>query len=351
MTFITKPKLHHPKLPTNALGFTRRDYEGTVSTLCAGCGHDSISAAIVQACFELDLQPHRIAKLSGIGCSSKTPTYFLGQSHGFNSVHGRMPSVLTGANLANRDLIYLGVSGDGDSASIGLGQFAHSIRRGVNMVYIVENNGVYGLTKGQFSATSDKGSKSKRGVANHDSAIDMVSMALQLGATYVARSFSGDKTQLVPLIKGAIAHEGAAFIDCISPCVAFNNHVGSTKSFDFVREHNDAVNRLDVMTSRAPITAEYAPGEVEAVTQHDGSVLFLRKLHADYDPHDRVHAMNYLQERGAVGEIVTGLLYVDAEPEDLHANLGTVATPLNQLDEKALIPGAAALEKFNAALR
>jgi 2-oxoglutarate ferredoxin oxidoreductase subunit beta len=351
MTFIPKPKLHHPKLPTNALGFTRRDYEGTVSTLCAGCGHDSISAAIVQACFELDLEPHRVAKLSGIGCSSKTPTYFLGQSHGFNSVHGRMPSVLTGANLANRELIYLGVSGDGDSASIGLGQFAHSIRRGVNMVYIVENNGVYGLTKGQFSATSDKGSKSKRGVANHDSAIDMVSMALQLGATYVARSFSGDKTQLVPLIKGAIAHQGAAFIDCISPCVAFNNHVGSTKSFDFVREHNEAVNRLDVMTGRAPITADYAPGDVEAVTQHDGSVLFLRKLHADYDPHNRVHAMNYLQERSAAGEIVTGLLYVDPEPADLHASLGTVATPLNQLDEKALIPGAAALEKLNAALR
>jgi 2-oxoglutarate/2-oxoacid ferredoxin oxidoreductase subunit beta len=351
MTFIAKPKLHHPKLPTNARGYTRRDYEGTVSTLCAGCGHDSISAAIVQACFELDLQPHRIAKLSGIGCSSKTPTYFLGSSHGFNSVHGRMPSVLTGANLANRELIYLGVSGDGDSASIGLGQFAHSIRRGVNMVYVVENNGVYGLTKGQFSATSDKGSKSKRGVANHDSAIDMVTMALQLGATYVARSFSGDKTQLVPLIKGAIAHEGAAFIDCISPCVAFNNHLGSTKSFDFVREHNEAVSRLDVMTGRAPITAEYAPGEVETVTQHDGSVLFMRKLHADYDPHDRVHAMNYLQERSAAGEIVTGLLYVDPEPEDLHANLTTVATPLNQLDEQALVPGAAALERFNAALR
>src|SRR5258705_1579293 len=193
MTYLTKPMLHHPSLPTNKMGYTRRDYEAAVSTLCAGCGHDSISAAIIQACFDLDLAPHRIAKLSGIGCSSKTPTYFLGASHGFNSVHGRMPSVLTGANLANRDLIYLGVSGDGDSASIGLGQFAHSIRRGVNMVYIVENNGVYGLTQGQFSSTSDKGSKSKRGIANHDSPIDMISMALQLGATYVARSFSGDK--------------------------------------------------------------------------------------------------------------------------------------------------------------
>src|ERR1700752_761985 len=258
MTYITKPRLHHPKLPTNALGYTRRDYEGAVSTLCAGCGHDSISAAIIQACFELDLEPHRIAKLSGIGCSSKTPTYFLGHSHGFNSVHGRMPSVLTGANLANRDLIYLGVSGDGDSASIGLGQFAHAVRRGVNMVYIVENNGVYALTKGQFSATADRGSKSKRGVTNTDSAIDMVGIALQLGASFVARSFSGDKAQLVPLIKAAVEHNGAAFIDCISPCVAFNNHPGSTKSFDYVREHNEAVNRLDFITARSEITVEYA---------------------------------------------------------------------------------------------
>src|SRR5690348_13879510 len=252
MTYIAKPKLHHPKLPTNKLGFTHRDYEGAVSTLCAGCGHDSISAAIVQACFELALPPHRIAKLSGIGCSSKTPTYFLGVSHGFNSVHGRMPSVLTGANLANRDLIYLGVSGDGDSASIGLGQFAHVLRRGVNMVYIVENNGVYGLTKGQFSATSDKGSKSKRGAVNSDEAIDLVLLALALGATFVARGFSGDKAQLVPLIRAAVAHRGAAFIDVVSPCVAFNNHSGSTKSYDYVREHNDAVNRLDFMPARAP---------------------------------------------------------------------------------------------------
>jgi 2-oxoglutarate ferredoxin oxidoreductase subunit beta len=351
MTYIAKPKLHHPKLPTNKLGFTRRDYEGAVSTLCAGCGHDSISAAIVQACFELDLPPHRIAKLSGIGCSSKTPTYFLGNSHGFNSVHGRMPSVLTGANLANRDLIYLGVSGDGDSASIGLGQFAHSIRRGVNMLYIVENNGVYGLTKGQFSATSDTGSKSKRGVANTDSPIDMIAMALQLGATFVARSFSGDKVQLVPLIEAAILHQGAAFIDCISPCVAFNNHPGSTKSFDYVRAHNEAVNSLDVMVPRAPITADYAPGTVETVEQHDGSTLRLRKLHADYDPHNRIAAMNYLQERHAAGEIVTGLLYVDPTPKDLHAHLNTVATPFNQLGEKDLIPGAAAIEKINASLR
>src|ERR1700732_2878671 len=220
MTYLAKPKLHHPELPKNKLGFTHRDYEGTVSTLCAGCGHDSISSAIIQAFFELDIAPHRVAKLSGIGCSSKTPTYFLGNSHGFNSVHGRMPSVLTGANLDHRELIYLGVSGYGDSASIGLGQFAHSMRRGVNMVYIVENNGVYGLTKGQFSATADRGSKSKRGVANSDNAIDLAAMALQLGATLVGRSFSRDKEQLTPLIKAAIEHRGAAFIHVISPCVA-----------------------------------------------------------------------------------------------------------------------------------
>src|SRR3979490_2172332 len=278
MTYIAKPRLHHPKLPTNELGYTHRDYEGSVSTLCAGCGHDSISAAIIQACFELSVPPHRIAKLSGIGCSSKTPTYFLGQSHGFNSVHGRMPSVLTGANLANRDLIYLGVSGDGDTASIGLGQFAHAIRRGVNMVYIVENNAVYGLTKGQFSATADRGSKSKRGVTNSDNSIDLVAIALQLGATFVARSFSGDKTQLVPLIEAAIRHKGASFIDVISPCVAFNNHAGSPKSFDYVREHNDAVNRLDVITGRDPITVEYAPGTVQVVEHPDGTTLALAKI-------------------------------------------------------------------------
>src|SRR6201995_771391 len=295
MTYIVKPKFHHPALPKNSLGYTHRDYEGSVSTLCAGCGHDSISAAISEAFFELAIAPHRVAKLSGIGCSSKTPTYFLGQSHGFNSVHGRMPSGLTGANLANRDLIYLGVSGDGDSASIGLGQFAHVMRRGVNMLYIVENNGVYGLTKGQFSATADRGSKSKRGVVNSDSSIDLAALALQLGATFVARSFSGDKTQLVPIIKAAIEHQGAAFIDVISPCVAFNNHAGSTKSFDYVREHNEAVNRLAFMTGRDPSQVDYAPGTVQTVEQHDGTTLVLRKINADYDVHDRLAAMNFAQ--------------------------------------------------------
>ena len=351
MTYVAKPKLHHPSLPTNALGYTRRDYEGSVSTLCAGCGHDSISAAIIQACFELDLPPHRIAKLSGIGCSSKTPTYFLGASHGFNSVHGRMPSVLTGANLANRDLIYLGVSGDGDSASIGFGQFAHSIRRGVNMLYIVENNGVYGLTKGQFSATADRGSKSKRGVANTDEPIDMVSLAIELGATFVARGFSGDKEQLVPLIKAGIWHRGTAFIDCVSPCIAFNNHAGSTKSFEFVRQHNEAVNRLDFFEGRAPITAVYAAGETIDVEQHDGRTLRLRKIAADYDPRDRVKAMKFLLERRAAGEVVTGLLYLHPDASDMHEHLGTVDGPLNALGDKELCPGSAELDKINALLR
>src|SRR5579863_3331339 len=294
MTYIAKPKLRHPAIPVNKLGFTHRDYEGSVSTLCAGCGHDSISFAIIQACFELNIEPHRVAKLSGIGCSSKTPDYLLGQSHGFNTVHGRMPSVLTGANLANRDLLYLGVSGDGDSASIGIGQFVHAIRRGVNMVYIVENNGVYGLTKGEFWATADEGSKSKKGVVNTDSPLDLVGLAMQLGATFVARSFSGDKAQLVPLIKTAIAHKGAAFIDVISPCVAFNNHAGSTKSYEYVREHNEVVNRLDFIDVRAEITVDYAAGELIDVTQHDGSIVRLRKLSAGFNPRDRVAAMNYM---------------------------------------------------------
>jgi 2-oxoglutarate/2-oxoacid ferredoxin oxidoreductase subunit beta len=350
MTYLAKPKLHHPTLPVNALGFTRRDYEGKISTLCAGCGHDSISAALVQACWELAIEPHRVAKLSGIGCSSKTPDYFLGSSHGFNTVHGRMPSVLTGANLANRDLLYLGVSGDGDSASIGLGQFAHAMRRGVAMTYIVENNGVYGLTKGQFSATADAGSKAKKGAVNTDTAIDLVSLALQMGASYVARSFSGDKEQLVPLLKGALRHGGAALIDVISPCVAFNNHAGSTKSYDYVRAHNEAVNRLDFVPSRDAILARYAPGEVIEVTQHDGSVLRLRKLAGGYDAGDRLAALGHIAAHAARGEILTGLLYVDAAAPNLHANLKTVQTPLNQLGEADLCPGAAVLAAINSEL-
>jgi 2-oxoglutarate ferredoxin oxidoreductase subunit beta len=351
MTFIAKPRLHHPTLHTNKVGYTRRDYEGRISTLCAGCGHDSISAAIIQACWELDIEPHRVAKLSGIGCSSKTPDYFLGASHGFNTVHGRMPSVLTGANMANRQLLYLGVSGDGDSASIGLGQFANAMRRGVRMAYIVENNGVYGLTKGQFSATADRGSKSKKGVINSESPVDLVGIALQLGATYVARSFSGDKAQLVPLIKGAMAHGGAAFIDVISPCVTFNNHGGSTKSYDYVRQHNEAAGRIDFISPGCEITTDYQPGSLVDVEQHDGSVLRLRKLHADYDPTDRYAAMNYMQSHAALGEVVTGLLYIDPLATDLHTALNTCAVPLNTLNATQLNPGSKALDKINAALR
>ena len=351
MTYIAKPKLHHPTLAANKVGYTRRDYEGKISTLCAGCGHDSISAAIIQACWELDIEPHRVAKLSGIGCSSKTPDYFLGASHGFNTVHGRMPSVLTGANLANRELLYLGVSGDGDSASIGLGQFAHAMRRGVRMVYIVENNGVYGLTKGQFSATADRGSQSKKGAVNPDSPVDLIGLALQLGATYVARGFSGDKAQLVPLIKGAMQHGGAAFLDVISPCVAFNNHTGSTRSYDHVREHNLAVSRIDFIDLAPEVQAEPAPGEVLELPQADGGVMRLRKLRADHDPTDRRAAMSLVQALAAQGEIATGLLYVDPEATDLHAAQNTVHQPLNRLDESVLCPGAQALDKLNASLR
>lgn len=351
MTYIAKPKLKHPSLKKNAVGYDRRDYEGAVSTLCAGCGHDSISAAIVQACYELAIEPHRVAKLSGIGCSSKAPTYFLGASHGFNTVHGRMPSVLTGANLANRDLIYMGVSGDGDSASIGLGQFAHLMRRGVNMSYIVMNNGVYGLTKGQFSATADKGSIAKKGAVNNDSGIDLASLAIIMGASFVARSFSGDKGQLVPLIKAAISHPGAAILDVVSPCVAFNNHAGSTKSYDFIREHNEAVNRLDVITGQPPITADYADGETVDVPGANGSTLRLRKITPDYDPADKAGALAFIQEKEAEGEVATGLLYLEPTPNDMHAALGTVKTPLNQLKEADLCPGSDVLDKINASLR
>ena len=351
MTFVAKPGVHHPNLPINDLGLTRRDYEGSVSTLCAGCGHDSVSAAIVQACAELSLPPHRFAKVSGIGCSSKTPSYFLNRSHGFNSVHGRMPSVITGANLANRELMCVGVSGDGDSASIGLGQFAHIVRRRTNMLYLVDNNGTYGLTKGQFSATNDKGSTSKKGVPNLYEPIDLVSMALQLGASFVARSFSGDKKQLVPLIKAALKHRGMAFIDVISPCVAFNNHAGSTKSFEFVREHSKSVINADLIFGQAEITADYAEGTQERVTMPDGSTLVLYKVDADYDPYDRVGALTYVQKTHAEGAVATGLLYVDPEALECHDVMETTALPLNELTEETLCPGNEALSAINQSYR
>lgn len=351
MTFVPKPKVHHPLLQFNEIGLTRRDYEGSVSTLCAGCGHDSVSAAVVIACNELAIPPHRFAKISGIGCSSKTPSYFLGASHGFNSVHGRMPSVATGANLANHELHCIGVSGDGDSASIGVGQFAHIVRRKVNMLYIVDNNGTYGLTKGQFSATNDRGSTSKRGVPNLYSPIDLVSMALQIGASFVARSFSGDKQQLVPLIKAAIMHKGFAFIDVISPCVMFNNHNGSTKSYQYVREHTASMVDAQLVMPHEEIEIEYAPGTHKEVDMPDGSVLRLRKISETYDPHDRVGALNHVQRAQEQGDVITGLLYVDPIASDIHEVLETTSTPLNQLEETDLCPGSEALTGVNASFR
>ena len=350
MSFI-QPNFRHPELPVNAVGFTKKDYEGSLSTLCAGCGHDSISAALVQACFELSIEPHKVAKLSGIGCSSKTPTYFLGNSHGFNSVHGRMPSVTTGAALANRDMIYIGVSGDGDTASIGMGQFAHVVRRNVNMLYVVENNGCYGLTKGQDSATADVGSKSKGGVANMYAPIDLVSVALDLGATFVARSFSGDKAQLVPLVKAAISHSGFAFIDVVSPCVTFNNTPASTKSYEYVREHLEASGTFDFVPMEQEITAQYQPGSSEQVHMHDGSVLNLHKLNQSYDPRNRRAAFEAIHDAKARGDVLTGLIYIDPDTQDLHEMLESSGKPLSRLVEKDLMPGSKALEEINDSLR
>lgn len=348
MTYV-RPTFRHPDLPKNKIDFTKKDYEGALSTLCAGCGHDSISGAIIQACFELAIEPHRIAKLSGIGCSSKTPAYFLGNSHGFNSVHGRMPSVATGAYLANRDLVYFGVSGDGDSASIGMGQFVHAIRRNLNMVYLVMNNGCYGLTKGQDSATADNGSKSKAGSTNMFNAIDLVGLGLELGATFVARSFSGDKAQLIPLIKAAIKHPGFALIDVISPCVTFNNNVGSTKSYDYVREHIEATSTVDFVPVMEEITANY--DDAKEVTLHDGSSLQLQKLHQGWNPEDKLSAMIALQNAKEKGEILTGLVYIEPNTNALHDVLQTTKQPLNTLKEDLLCPGVDALEALNASLR
>ena len=345
------PGFRHPNLPKNELGFTTKDYEGAVSTLCAGCGHDSISAAIIDACFQMSIPPHRVAKLSGIGCSSKTPTYFLGNSHGFNSVHGRMPSVATGANMANRDLTYIGVSGDGDTASIGMGQFVHAVRRNVNMVYICENNGVYGLTKGQDSATTDIGSKSKKGEPNALEPIDLCSIALQLGATFVAHSFSGDKHQLIPLIKAAISHKGFAFINVISPCVTFNNAPGSTKAYDYIRQHMASSNTVDYVPPAEEITTDYEPGTDEQVTMHDGSVINLHKMDPKLDIHSRRSALALIQEYKAEDKVLTGLLFVDAESQEIHETMNTTDVPLRNLSEKELCPGSAALDELNATMR
>jgi 2-oxoglutarate ferredoxin oxidoreductase subunit beta len=351
VTSIAKPKIIHKGLKRNALGLTVRDYEGGMSTLCAGCGHDSITAAIIQAFFELGIPPHRVAKMSGIGCSSKTPAYFLGASHGFNAVHGRMPSIATGAAAANRDLYLLGVSGDGDSLSIGLGQFAHVVRRNLDMVYIIENNGVYGLTKGQFSASADVGSQAKRGEVNQQPPIDPVQMAMALGGTFVARGFSGDKEQLVPLIKAGVRHRGFALIDVLSPCVTFNDHEASTKSYAYTREHFHQVMHTDFVPAAEEIRVAYAQGEAVPVELHDGSRILLRKLAKDYHSANRGAAIDYIRAQQRKGEVVTGLLYIDEGGPDMHAIAGTCETPLNALDFQSLCPGADALAEIQRGYR
>jgi len=346
MSYISKPNVSHPNLPRNKLGLTSRDYEGAVSTLCAGCGHDSVTAAIIQAVFELNIEPHMLAKMSGIGCSSKTPAYFVNQAHGFNSVHGRMPSVTTGANAANRTLTYIGVSGDGDSLSIGTGQFVHAIRRNLNMCYIIENNGVYGLTKGQFSASADIGTLPKKGLPNQQEPIDAVTTALGLGATYIARSFSGDKAQLVPLIQGALLHEGFSLVDIISPCVTFNNHEGSTKSYAHTRQFYHHVVDADYIPPAEEIKTAYEEGSAMAVELHDGSKIVLRKVDEEYDPTSRAAAFKYLRGRFNAGEISTGLLYIDDSRKEMHDLMGNVDTPLSELPLDTLHPGKNELKKI-----
>ena len=346
MTYIAKPTARHPGVRPNALGLTPRDYEGAMSTLCAGCGHDSVTAALVQAFYELDVEPHRVAKLSGIGCSSKTPAYFMKEAHGFNSVHGRMPSVAVGANAANRGLLYVGISGDGDSLSIGIGQLCHAIRRNVNILYVLENNGVYGLTKGQFSASADVGSKSKSGEVNRTEPIDAVNLALSLGATFVARSFSGDKRQLVPILKAGMSHEGFALVDVISPCVTFNNHEESTKSYSYTRSRVHEVVETDFVPLRREITTDYDEGAVQSVKMHNGSTVRFRKVAAHYDPTDRGAVIEYLRASRAKGEVATGLLYLEESRTDTHALENTADRPLVELPYETLCPGSAALAEL-----
>jgi 2-oxoglutarate ferredoxin oxidoreductase subunit beta len=346
MSFITKPRVLHTKLPKNALGLTTREYEGAMSTLCAGCGHDSITAALVQAFWELNIEPCKVVKMSGIGCSSKTTAYFLGDAHGINAVHGRMPSVATGADAANRDLYYVGVSGDGDSLSIGLGQFAHALRRNLSMLYVIENNGVYGLTKGQFSASADVGSKAKKGEVNQQPPIDPVITALTMGGSFVARSFSGDKEQLVPLIKAAIMHRGFALLDVLSPCVTFNDHEDSTKSYAHTRQFYHPAVHADFVPPSRPIRTAYDEGEVMPVELHDGNTVLLRKVSKDYDPTNRAKAYSYLHDHQKKGEIVTGLLYIDEGQREMHEVSNTVATPLRDLPYDALCPGDKVLQEI-----
>ncbi len=351
MPSIAKPVATHPSLQRNELGLTIRDYEGAMSTLCAGCGHDSVTAALVRALWEISATPHMIAKLSGIGCSSKTPAYFVNGAHGFNSAHGRMPPIATGANAANRELIYIGISGDGDSLSIGLGHMCHAIRRNLRMVYVIENNGVYGLTKGQFSASADVGSKSKKGEANRMAPIDPVMLGLSIGATFIARSFSGDKEQLVPILKAAVAHRGFAIVDVISPCVTFNDHEGSTKSYLYTRQHELKATEADFVPPASEILAHISQNGAVSVTMHDGSVVHFKGVPADYDPRDREKVIAYLEEHQGKGEVVTGLLFVDETVPDLHEMSQTSDVALTKIPYEKLCPGAAALDRLQEDFR
>jgi 2-oxoglutarate ferredoxin oxidoreductase subunit beta len=320
----------------NRIGLARDAYKGSATTLCAGCGHNSITNHMVKALYELGVEPHRLAKMSGIGCSSKTPAYFVESAHGFNGVHGRMPALTTGAQLANRDLIVLGVSGDGDTVSIGLGQFMHLIRRNVDCTYIIEDNGTYGLTKGQFSATADVGSVQKKGQVNTFQPIDPCAVALAVGCSFVARSFSGDGKQLVPLIKAALAHRGTAVLDVISPCVTFNDHDGSTKSYSWVKEHDQEIHDVSFIPYFEEIEVDYAPGEVKDVELRDGSHIILKKLGEEYDPTDRIAAMHQLEESRAGGQLLTGLLYVNEQMLDFASTEQLPDAPLRDLGEAEL---------------
>ncbi|HVA62919.1 MAG TPA: 2-oxoacid:ferredoxin oxidoreductase subunit beta [Terriglobales bacterium] len=333
-----------PKL--NRIGLPQVEYRGSKTTLCAGCGHNAISERILDACYEMGVHPHRFVKLSGIGCSSKSPAYFLGRSFGFNSVHGRMPSVATGAVLANRSLQALGVSGDGDTASIGLGQFVHLMRRNLPLIYIIEDNGVYGLTKGQFSATADLGAKQKGGVINDLPALDTCALAVLGGATFVARSFSGDKKQLSAILKAALAHRGTVMIDVISPCVTFNDHEGSTKSYKYVMDHEEALQEVSFVPSFEDISVDYDPGTTLDVAMHDGSHLRLKKLAHDFDPTDELQALRVLTEAHRSGEVLTGVFYVNTQKPDFVTQLGLVETPLASLPEATLRPPRAVLDEI-----
>lgn len=350
MPSISKPIAVHPSLKRNELGLTVRDYEGSMSTLCAGCGHDSVTAALIRAIWELALPPHMIGKMSGIGCSSKTPAYFVNGAHGFNGAHGRMPPIATGANAANREMTYIGISGDGDSLSIGLGHLCHAIRRNVKMLYVIENNGVYGLTKGQFSASADVGSKSKRKEPNRMAPIDPVALGLSLGATFIARSFSGDKDHLVPILKAAMKHRGFALVDVISPCVTFNDHEGSTKSYRYVRNQAQKVTEADFVPLTPEIHADIGSGAV-SITMHDGSVIAFKGVPSDYDPTDRERIFAYLQEQQGTGAILTGLLYIDESVPDLHELNGTPDAALTKVPYEKLCPGSAALDALQESFR